>query len=181
MPTVFFHTTATAKGVVVARERSDIPLRHSLNLSAYEDQYLSLFWSIYLPNGQPHGTKLAGPFPTGSWISVAKDLSSQYESVRKSLLALCMILVGQRDKQPWMVHEALQLYISALDEVQTMLKTKSECFDDALLVASRALAAYEVRKSSSVFTQTDNVTAFGESGSSEQRAGTVTTKVREQS
>ena len=141
---MFVNTTATANGVVVARGKLEIALKHAFAASAYEDQYLSMFWDIYLPCGRPYGTRLAGQYPTGSWIAVAKELSSQESAVRKSLLAVCMILIGQRDKQPWMIHESLQLYTSALDEVRTALCKSSNWSCDAMLVASRALAAYEV-------------------------------------
>jgi hypothetical protein len=98
VPIVFVNTTATAKGVIVAREKPDIALRHSFNLAAYEEQYLSLFWEIYLPNGSPCGNKLAGPYPIGSWINIAKELSCFNDAARKSLLAVCMSVVGQRSK-----------------------------------------------------------------------------------
>lgn len=99
-----------------------------------------MFFNIYLPNG----TNLGGQFPTGSWLTVAKDLSCQNGSVRKALLAVCLILIGQRDKHQWMIIESLKLYTSALDELRSSLSAPSTMTDDAMLVASRALATYEV-------------------------------------
>jgi hypothetical protein len=43
-----------------------------------------------------------------------------------------------------MIHESLQLYTNALDEVRTALSSSPTETDDAMLVASRALAAYEL-------------------------------------
>ena len=137
---VFVNTTATSTGVAVTRSDFEVTLRHSFNLAAYEEQYLGLFWDIYLPGASPPAI---GSW--GSWVTVARDISSNNDAVRKALLAVCMILVGQNDAKPWMAHESLKLYTSALDNVRNSLSYTSTWYSDATLVASRALSAYEVR------------------------------------
>lgn len=144
LPPTFINATTTKTGLTVTRVDSQIPLRQSFNLAAYEQQYLGVFWDAYLPGRPALGDQLFSQHTTGSWVTVAREISPQDDAVRKALLAVCMILIGQRDEQQWMVHKSLELYTSALDDVRKSLGSPQTWGTDALLVASRALSAYEV-------------------------------------
>lgn len=147
---MFINATPTASGTVVARSSVEITLRQSFNLSAYEQQYLGVFWEIYLPGSPPVGDAFVQLYASGSWVLVARDVSSENEAVRKALLAVCLLMLGRRDRKQWMVQESLRLYTSALNDVRVSLSSTNRrrpC-SDAVLVASRALSAYEVSRGS---------------------------------
>lgn len=133
---MFVNTSISTKGMAVTREYSTVTLRQSFNVAAYQDQYLGMFWSIYLPSGLQDSSK-------SGWMTIVRNISIVDDVVRQSLLAICMSLLGQSNGKEWMVHEGLKLHTSAVKGVRRTLSKLSTRDHESALVATRALSAYE--------------------------------------
>lgn len=63
-----------------------------------------------------------------------------------ALLAHCLATVGRAENKRWLVLESLKFYTAALGRVRSDLHCPNGWKDDAVVVASRALASYEVSR-----------------------------------
>jgi hypothetical protein len=113
--------------------------------SAYQEQYLGLFWSSYLPNGRAFAPE-SSRFTNGVWTNELHRLFRvETESgLRKILLALCLTSVGRRDDKPWMVENGIKFYGSALGAMASQLEDGAGTVTDRVLATSRLLSLYEV-------------------------------------
>lgn len=85
-----------------------------------------------------------GQYAAGTWITVAQTMSVQQSTVRKAFLAVCLGTIAQKNNETWLRNEAMKLYAQIVEDLRLKLGRPSTWHSDGLLVAARALAAYEV-------------------------------------
>jgi hypothetical protein len=121
-----------------------ITLPDALTRSAYEDRYLDLFWSAYLPNGQALSSG-AVQDALGGWTNIVQELYTTDDTLKKAVLALCMANAGKLEGLNWMLEESLKLYVSALQDLAATLKRRPKTKRVTILITARLFGLYEVR------------------------------------
>jgi len=121
----------------------EITLSTSLAHSAYRVKCIETLWDLQSPNNG-HACELS----TVVWITSVQDMPIFQHSrpLQKSILALCLAILGRREKTEWMAHHGLQLYgdaIKTLSAALDRLPTSTPPSDD-MLVTTRVLAMHEV-------------------------------------
>ncbi|KAK2811677.1 hypothetical protein FQN50_002023 [Emmonsiellopsis sp. PD_5] len=139
----------SASGSSLTQHTPTITLPPTLARTAYQDKYISLFWTAYTP-----GTQHISP-PTlrnslGSWTNAIHDLYLTDDVLRKALLAISLTTIGRgRDGEKWMVEQGLELYTGALKDMSATLavggrgRVWGKGKADALLTASKIFSLYE--------------------------------------
>lgn len=122
----------------------EVTLHSALATTAYWEKYLEIFWTLYYPPGEASETGVLRAYAAGTWTSVARDLYHDRPALRMALLAHCLATVGRSEDKRWLILESLKFYTAALGKVRADLLHTSKWRDDAVVVASRALASYEV-------------------------------------
>ncbi|KAK2791235.1 hypothetical protein FQN53_006076 [Emmonsiellopsis sp. PD_33] len=93
--------------------------------TAYQDKYISLFWTAYTPGSQ-HISPPTLRNSLGSWTNAIQDLYLTDDVLRKALLAISLTTIGRgRDGQKWMVEQGLEMYTGALKDMSATLATVS--------------------------------------------------------
>ena len=138
-------TGATA---AVARYVPPSDSAQALSCSAYEQQYLSIFWDLFLPGGYKVSSESKHmQYAHGNWTDLARGMYSRDGAVRNALLSVCLAAIGTADDRRDLVDGSLRFYVSALAEMGQGLKNPRRGKSVALIVANRALATYEVTTS----------------------------------
>ncbi|PGG98203.1 hypothetical protein GX51_06923 [Blastomyces parvus] len=123
---------------------SNITLPTALARSAYEEKYISLFWSAYLP-----GTRLLPPATVrnafGAWTNTLQDLYLTDDVLRKGFLAICLATIGRQDGDRWMAEKGLELYAGALRDMSAALTVPKQAKEraDELWIASKLFSFHE--------------------------------------
>lgn len=125
-------------------DQRTVTLRPTLTATAYQEKYLEMFWTLIHPPGEASESSVLRAYAAGAWTSVARDLYHDRPAVRMALLAHCLATVGRSEDKRWLILESLKFYSVALSRVRSDLLHASRWRDDAVVVASRALASYEV-------------------------------------
>lgn len=136
--------SVTQYNLALAGEGQRVTLHPNLTRTAYWEKYLEIFWTLYYPPGEASEASVLRAYAAGTWTSVAKDLYHDRPTVRMALLAHCLATVGRSEDKRWLLLESLRFYTAALGRVREDLLHVSKWRDDAVVVASRALASYEV-------------------------------------
>lgn len=118
----------------------------SLSSSAYQEQYLSLFWDSYLgaATAQTSTSECLSRFPIGTWRSIARDIHHQDDLAKRSVLAIALGTLGRKHEEPQLAKEGLKLYVGALNETRGRLGHPTKWKADGLLLACSALGLFEV-------------------------------------
>ncbi|KAI8315473.1 hypothetical protein K4K61_001453 [Colletotrichum sp. SAR11_59] len=97
---VFINVTGPGKAERPTTKPSctDVALPHSLARSAYEDKYISLLWDAWSPCGTP-SADISANYPVYSWVSSARDLYQDDDGLRRTLIAMSLSTLGQKDGQ----------------------------------------------------------------------------------
>lgn len=123
---------------------TDVVLPHSLARSAYEDKYISLLWDAWSPCGTP-SAEISANYPVYSWVSSARDLYQDEDGLRRTLIAMSLSTLGQKDGQAYSTAKGFQTYVQALSEVNVSLQHPKRWKSDAVMVASQGLGLFEVK------------------------------------
>ncbi|EQB44502.1 hypothetical protein CGLO_16748 [Colletotrichum gloeosporioides Cg-14] len=124
---VFINVTGPGKARPTAKPSyTDVVLPHSLARSAYEDKYISLLWDAWSPCGIP-SAEISAKYPVYSWVSSARDLYQGDDGLRRTLIAMSLSTLGQKDGQAYSTAKGFQTWKS-----------------DAVMVASQGLGLFEL-------------------------------------
>jgi hypothetical protein len=134
--------------VNITKEPSDLVtvpvLPDTLARSAYENRYIGIFWTTYLPNGQvPSANELQSTLLR--WTNTIQVLYQTNSTLKKAFLALCLASSGRLEGQEWMCKYGLRLYNSALHDMAMALKRPPNTKLDSILATAKLLGLYEVR------------------------------------
>ncbi|OQV00628.1 Fungal specific transcription factor domain-containing protein isoform 2 [Cladophialophora immunda] len=133
--------------IFVARTRPAIlPLPGSVNRGAVESQCKSLFWDLYMPQGDAACRddfiiRCGHPM---NWTEVIQNVTKQDVSLADAFSALSISRVGQGHRDVRLVHESAKLYVKALKELQLALFDPQRMHSDHVLMACMLLGLYEV-------------------------------------
>ncbi|KAF5522109.1 hypothetical protein CGCA056_v006564 [Colletotrichum aenigma] len=114
---------------------TDVVLPHSLARSAYEDKYISLLWDAWSPCGTP-SAEISANYPVYSWVSSARDLYQDEDGLRRTLIAMSLSTLGQKDGQAYSTAKGFQTYVQALSEVNLLYGTQERVQADGSQVKS---------------------------------------------
>ncbi|KAJ9602246.1 hypothetical protein H2200_013366 [Cladophialophora chaetospira] len=123
-----------------------IALPGSVNRGAVESQCKSLFWDLYMPQGEAvcrDDFILRCGHPM-NWTEVVQSVSKHDTSLADAFSALSISRVGQGHKDVRLVHESAKLYGKALKELQVALFDPKRMHSDHVLMACLLLGLYEV-------------------------------------
>ncbi|EXJ74681.1 uncharacterized protein A1O5_01375 [Cladophialophora psammophila CBS 110553] len=123
-----------------------LPLPGSINRGAVESQCKSLFWDLYMPQGEAACRddfiiRCGQPM---NWTEVIQSVSKQDTSLADAFSALSISRVGQGHRDVRLVHESAKLYGKALRELQLALFDPQRMYSDHVLMACMLLGLYEV-------------------------------------
>ncbi|KAF4893460.1 hypothetical protein CGCF415_v008583 [Colletotrichum fructicola] len=122
---VFINVTGPGKAGRTTFKPSctDVVLPHSLARSAYEDKYIGLLWNAWSPCGTP-SAEISANYPVYSWVSSARDLYHDDDGLRRTLIAMSLSTLGQKDGQAYSTAKGFQTYVQALSEVNLLYGTQ---------------------------------------------------------
>lgn len=123
-----------------------IALQRSVDRTAVESQCRSIFWDLYMPQGDA-SVRDAFILRCGhpmNWAEVIRDVSNHDRSLEDAFSALSISRVGQGNKDIRLVHESTKLYGKALKELQGALFDPKRMFSNQVLMACMLLGLYEV-------------------------------------
>ncbi|KIX09705.1 uncharacterized protein Z518_00786 [Rhinocladiella mackenziei CBS 650.93] len=125
---------------------TSISLPGSIDRNAIESQCRSLFWDLYLPQGDCEVRdefilKCKHPM---NWIEVIQNIHQQDASLENAFSALSISRVGQGNRDIRLVRESTKLYGKALKELQLALFDPDRMHSDHVLMACMLLGLYEV-------------------------------------
>ncbi|KAF4891226.1 hypothetical protein CGCVW01_v014328 [Colletotrichum viniferum] len=134
---VFINVTGPGKAGRTTFKPSctDVVLPHSLARSAYEDKYISLLWDAWSPCGTP-SAEISANYPVYSWVSSARDLYHDDDGLRRTLIAMSLSTLGQKDGQAYSTAKGFQTYVRALSEVNLLYGTQERVQADGSQVKS---------------------------------------------
>ncbi|KAK2800324.1 hypothetical protein FQN51_006232 [Onygenales sp. PD_10] len=142
-------STATSTSTSISTGTPTITLPPTLARTAYQDKYISLFWTAYTPGSQ-HISPPTLRNSLGSWTNAIQDLYLTDDVLRKALLAISLTTIGRgRDGQKWMAEQGLEMYTGALKDMSATLavggrgRVWGKGRADALLTASKLFSLYE--------------------------------------
>ncbi|EXJ93834.1 hypothetical protein A1O1_02227 [Capronia coronata CBS 617.96] len=121
-------------------------LQRSVDRAAVESQCRSLFWDLYMPQGDA-SCRDAFILRCGhpmNWAEVFQDISDQDRSLEEAFSALSISRVGQGNKDVRLVHESAKFYGNALKELQGALFDPKRMYSNQVLMACMLLGLYEV-------------------------------------
>ena len=118
-------------------------LSNTLVRSADEERYLGHFWSAYLPNGRALSAD-AVQESLGSWTNTVQKLYSTDDTLKRTLLAMCLSSYGKQQGKKWIKEQGFRLYSAALQDMAVALKVPSRAKSDSILTASKLFSLYEV-------------------------------------
>lgn len=123
-----------------------VSLPASVNRSAVQSQIGSLFWDLYMPQGEcmvrdAYIIKCGHPM---NWAELVPNVSEQDTSLEDAFSALSVSRVGQGNKDMRLVHESSKVYGRALRELQAALFDPKRMYLDDILMACMLLGLYEV-------------------------------------
>ncbi|KAL4901559.1 hypothetical protein BDW74DRAFT_181570 [Aspergillus multicolor] len=136
-------------------EDSDITLLEPLARSAYHEQYLSVFWTSYLPNGRSFPGH-AGRYSNGVWINEIQRYFYLNASgavvvpLKKILLATALATAAKEDprQEGWMMRASLRLHGDALaglaGQMQVQMRDETGLSSEVCLATTRLLSLYEI-------------------------------------
>ncbi|KAL4886475.1 hypothetical protein BJY04DRAFT_213239 [Aspergillus karnatakaensis] len=125
--------TGPDKRYTLPPQPSEITLAETLARTAYQEQYLGLFWNEYLPNGRA--------LPVDS----QKYTGGSAAPLKKVLLAIALASVGKRDRRNrWMVEGSVKLHGEAMAAVAGQLGEMDVLSSDLNLASVRLLWLYEI-------------------------------------
>ena len=116
----------------------------TLTASAYQEKYLGMFWDLCQPPANAAEGRILRAYAADNWTAVARDIYCNCPTVRTALLAHCLATIGRWDNDRRLMVESLKYYTAALGKVRSDLVHTKRSRGDAVVVASRALASYEV-------------------------------------
>lgn len=123
-----------------------LALPGSIHRGALESQCKSLFWDLYMPQGDAACRDefiLRCGHPM-NWTEVIQNITKHDSSLADAFSALSISRVGQGHKDIRLVHESTKLYGKALKELQHALFDAKRMHSDHVLLACMLLGLYEV-------------------------------------
>lgn len=141
-------TEAAARAIVAARATpapgSDVTLHCSLKKTACEDQFMAVFWDLYMPDRKQFVGTLAKYSYRSCWVPLMRRLYNTDPALQKIMIALCLGSLARGENLVWMRQESVRLYGSALQDMNTGIQSPSRRKSDALLLASKMFGLYDV-------------------------------------
>jgi len=109
-----------------------------------ERRCINLFWEAFFPSGSPITTSAIRSY-TCTWTESARKLSTEDDSLRYSLWANCLLVMGKRHGTPWMLRESSRSYGKALACLKRSLSMPPLSKRDSLIATVKLLNMFEVR------------------------------------
>ena len=103
-----------------------------------------MFWDLCQPPDDASEGGVLRAYAADNWTAVARDLYYNCPTVRTTLIAHCLATIGRCENKRELMVESLKYYTVALGKVRSDLLHAKRSLGDAVIVASRALASYEV-------------------------------------
>lgn len=119
-----------------------IVLPGTLAKTAFEDHYIGIFWSEFLPNGRRF-TEAQSRSCTGAQYQIAEELYSSNETLRTALRALSMAAVGRSRNNATLIDAGVRMYGQALCNLTYMLQHVRLDESDGALMACKLLELFE--------------------------------------
>lgn len=118
---------------------------HVLNKTAYEWQYVDVFWQAYLPYNAAV-SPLAARYSTTGWTTIAQRLYPDHDLLKLALGAFSFCTVGYKSHDGWMMAKGRCLYGLALRTMAQSLRSPGtgDAYDNIIIIASRILSLFEV-------------------------------------
>ncbi|KIW18039.1 hypothetical protein PV08_02326 [Exophiala spinifera] len=138
---------AVEKAIFLPYTRTIVaPLPGSLNQTAVQAQCRSLFWDLYMPQGDcacrdAFLIRCGHPM---NWAELIQDVPRQDNALEEAFSALTISRVGQANKDVRLVRESSRIYGRALKELQEALFDPKRMYSDHTLMACMLLGLYEV-------------------------------------
>ncbi|KAK0666557.1 hypothetical protein QBC41DRAFT_148861 [Cercophora samala] len=120
----------------------------SLVSSAYQSNYVGLFWDMYDPNWHPQRDS-DNALSTTTWLAGLQSDKSYQNSplLQTSFFAICLGAVGQRLNEKRLIENGMKAYNKALGGLAksiAMQAHKNHVSDEATIATTRILSLYEV-------------------------------------
>ncbi|KAI1622036.1 hypothetical protein EDD37DRAFT_503356 [Exophiala viscosa] len=138
---------AVEKAVFLPYARSiGTPILGSLNQCAVQSQCRSLFWDLYMPQGDcvVRDAFLLNCGHPMNWTELIQKVSKQERPLEDAFSALSISRVGQANNDIRLVRESSKVYGRALKELQGALIDPTRMYSDHILMACMLLGLYEL-------------------------------------
>jgi hypothetical protein len=135
----------TTKILTRRRGIPEVTLKDGFARSAYQEQYMGLFWDWYLPNGRTFPPE-TDAYMDSTWLNDIHGMCAQRDAsaLRQIMLALSLTTLGMRDDKPWMVENGVRHYGGGLATLAAQIESQQGHVEDNALVSTKLLSLYEV-------------------------------------